>query len=69
MPYRKVVDVNKEETIDFMVKVVNESNREICVMQNMPKEQIDQIIEQSQEGLLHMISNLYVAMKDKELLV
>lgn len=69
MSNKKVVDMNKEETIDFMVEIINKSNREICAMQGMPIEQVDQMIEQSQSGLLHMIANLYNAMKDKGLLV
>jgi len=69
MPYRKVVDMNKEKTIDFMINVINNSNRELCEMQNIAKEDIDTMIEQSQQGLLHMISNLYGAMKDKGLIV
>ena len=69
MSNRKVVDMNKEQTIDFMVEIINKSNREICAIQGMPIDQIDQMIEQSQPGLLHMISNLYNAMKDEGLLV
>jgi len=69
MPYRKVVDMNKEQTIDFMVEVINKSNKDLCKLQGIDDEQIDQMIEQSQQGLLHMISNLYTAMKDKGLIV
>jgi hypothetical protein len=61
--------MNKEETIDFMINVINDSNRELCEMQNIAKEEIEAMIEQSQQGLLHMISNLYTAMKDKGLIV
>ena len=69
MSYWKVVDMNKEETIDFMVEVINNSNRELCKLQGIEDNQIEQMIEQSQQGLLHMISNLYTAMKDKGLIV
>jgi hypothetical protein len=61
--------MTKEETIDFMVEVINESNRELCKLQGIDEGQIDQMIEQSQQGLLHMISTLYIKLKEADLIV
>lgn len=63
-----VGDMNKEDIIDFMLESINKDNRDICTQNGMPEAQIDQMIEQSQPGLVHMMGNLYTRMKEAGLL-
>jgi len=60
--------MNKEELVDFMLESINEDNRQICRSNNMPEDQIDQMITQSQQSLIFMISNLVGKMKERGLL-
>ena len=60
--------MNKEELVDFMLESINEDNRQICRSNNMTEDQIDQMITQSQQSLIFMISNLVGKMKERGLL-
>jgi|DEB19_MinimDraft_3_1074340.scaffolds.fasta_scaffold112778_4 hypothetical protein len=60
--------MNKEEIVDFMLDSINRDNREICEANGMPSDQIDMQIQQSQQSLSHMMSNLYTRMKEEGLL-
>ncbi len=61
--------MTKEEIVDFIVESINSDNRELCERGNMPEEQIQQSMADSQPALQLMASNLYDRMKEKNLLV
>ena len=59
----------KTETVVFMLNSLNEDNRNICLQNGMPVEDVDRSIEQSQQSLAYMLSNMYDKMKEANLLV
>jgi hypothetical protein len=72
VPYRKGGKMNQEEkkteTVVFMLNSLNEDNRNICLQNGMSTEDIDRNIEQSQQSLAYMLSNMYDKMKEANLL-
>lgn len=59
----------KTETVVFMLNSLNEDNRNICLQNGMPAEDVERNIEQSQQSLAYMLSNMYDKMKEANLLV
>ena len=72
VPYRKGEKMNQEEkkteTVVFMLNSLNEDNRNICLQNGMPTEDIEKSIDQSQQSLAYMLSNMYDRMKEANLL-
>lgn len=57
--------MTEEEIIAFMVESINDDNRAICENNRMDPAEIEKSIEQSQQALYFMSSNLYTKMKEK----
>jgi len=72
VPYRKGGKMNQEEkkteTVVFMLNSLNEDNKSICLQNGMPIEDIEKSIDQSQQSLAYMLSNMYDRMKEANLL-
>jgi hypothetical protein len=51
-----------------MVDSLNADNRAICQNNGMDPAEIEKSIEQSQQSLVFMMGNLYVKMKEKNLI-
>jgi hypothetical protein len=60
--------MTEEEVIAFMVESINDDNRAICENNRMDPAEIEKSIEQSQQALYFMTSNLYAKMKEKGLI-
>ena len=60
--------MTKDEAVEFMLKSINDDNREICEKNSMPEEEIQKQIAQSQPTLQTIISNMYDRMKDVSLI-
>ena len=58
----------KTETVVFMLNSLNEDNRNICLQNGMAVEEVERNIEQSQQSLAYMLSNMYDKMKEANLL-
>ena len=61
--------MTKDEVIDFIIESINLDNRDLCEKANMPEEQINQSISDSQSSLQYIAFNLYARMKAKNLLI
>lgn len=64
----KEIDMTKEDTMNLMLKSINDDNRDLCEKNGMSKEDADAQISQSQPALQHIIANMYDRMKDAGLL-
>jgi malonyl CoA-acyl carrier protein transacylase len=60
--------IGKEEIITLMVDSINKDNRHMCHSAGMPEEQINKYIEQSQESLFFMMSNVFDKLKERGLI-
>jgi|694.fasta_scaffold64599_5 hypothetical protein len=60
--------MNDQEIVAFMVDSLNADNRAICQNNGMDPAEIEKSIEQSQQSLVFMMGNLYVKMKEKNLI-
>lgn len=60
--------MTEQEIVAFMVESLNSDNRAICQNNGMAPEEIEKSIEQSQQSLVFMMGNLYVKMKEKNLI-
>jgi hypothetical protein len=60
--------MTEQEIVAFMVESLNADNRAICQNNGMDPAEIEKSIEQSQQSLVFMMGNLYVKMKEKNLI-
>jgi hypothetical protein len=60
--------MTEQEIIEFMVQSINDDNRSICENNRMDPADIDKQIEQSQQALYFMTSNLYAKMKEAKII-
>jgi hypothetical protein len=58
----------KTETVAIMLNSLNEDNRNICLQNGMSEEEVDRNIEQSQQSLNFMLSNMYDKLKEENLI-
>lgn len=56
--------MNKEEIIDLMLDSINSDNKEICKQSGMSEEDTQKQIDQSQQSLVFMVSNIYQKLKE-----
>lgn len=56
--------MNKEEIIDLMLDSINSDNKEICKQSGMSEEDTQKQIDQSQQALVFMVSNIYQKLKE-----
>ena len=68
MSDRKVVKMNKEETIDFMIKSMTDDWREMFVNAKMSEEDIEKYMAQNAQSIVYVIANLYTKMKKEGLI-
>jgi hypothetical protein len=61
--------MNKEEIIDLMLESINTDNREICKQSGMSDEDAQKQIDQSQQALVFMVSNIYQKLKERGAIV
>jgi hypothetical protein len=61
--------MNKEEIIDLMLDSINSDNREICKQSGMSDEDAQKQIDQSQQALVFMVSNIYKKLKESGAIV
>lgn len=61
--------MNKEEIIDLMLDSINSDNREICKQSGMSDEDAQKQIDQSQQALVFMVSNIYQKLKERGVIV
>jgi len=59
----------KTETVVLMLNSLNEDNRNLCLQAGMDPEQIEKNIEQSQQSLAYMLSNIYDKLKEAAIIV
>ena len=60
--------MNKEEMIDFIIDSITQDYYELGSTNNMTKEQVDEIVKNSNQTIIHFGVNLYSRMKEKNLL-
>ena len=60
--------MNKEEMIDFIIDSITQDYYELGSNNNMTKEQVDEIVKNSNQTIVHFGVNLYSRMKEKNLL-
>ena len=60
--------MHKEELIDFIIESITDFYYELGEGSGMPKEQIDQIVDQSNQTIVYIASGLYSRLKDNNLL-
>ena len=60
--------MNKEEIIDFIIDSITQDYYELGSTNNMTKEQVDEIVKNSNQTIIHFGVNLYSRMKEKNLL-
>jgi hypothetical protein len=58
----------KTETVAIMLNSLNEDNRNICLQNGMSEEEVERNIEQSQQSLNFMLSNMYDKLKEENLI-
>ena len=68
MSDRKVVKMNKEETIDFMIKSMTDDWREMFVNAKINEEDIEKYMAQNAQSIVYVIANLYTKMKKEGLI-
>ena len=61
--------MNKEEIIDLMLHSINADNKEICKQSGMSDEDAQKQIDQSQQALVFMVSNIYQKLKESGAIV
>jgi len=60
--------MNKEEAVKLMVDSMNSDTRKMCEQANMTNEECERIIQQNQQSVEYMLSNVYDIMKEANLL-
>jgi hypothetical protein len=60
--------MTKDEVVKFMLDSINKDNLELCEKMNMSEEQIKKSVEDSQNSLSLIVSNLYDRMKQQSLI-
>jgi hypothetical protein len=58
----------KTETVAIMLNSLNEDNRSFCLQSGMSEEETERNIEQSQQSLNFMLSNMYDKLKEASLI-
>ena len=61
--------MTKDEVVKFMLESINEDNRQICRRGQMPEDQIEKSIKESEPALMVIVESLYNKMKEKNLLL
>ena len=61
--------MNKEEIIDFIIDSITQDYYELGSNNNMTKEQVDEIVKNSNQTIVHFGVNLYSRMKEKNLIL
>jgi hypothetical protein len=61
--------MTKDEVVKFMLESINEDNRQICRRGQMPEDQIEKSIKESEPALMVIVESLYNKLKEKNLLV
>jgi hypothetical protein len=61
--------MTKEEVMKFMLESINDDNRQICRRGQMPEDQIEKSIKESEPALMVIVESLYNKMKEKNLLL
>jgi len=61
--------MTKEEVIKFMLESINSDNRQMCRRGQMPEDQIEKSIKESEPALMVIVESLYNKLKEKNLLV
>ena len=61
--------MTKEEVMKFMLESINDDNRQMCRRGQMPEDQIEKSIKESEPALLLIVGSLYDKLKEKNLLV
>ena len=54
----------KTETVALMLNSLNEDNRNLCLQAGMDPEEVERNIQQSQQSLDFMLSNIYDKLKE-----
>jgi hypothetical protein len=60
--------MSKEDVVDLMMKSINSDTWDMCKQANMPEDQIENQIAQSQSSLAYMLSNVYDVLKESNLI-
>ena len=60
--------MNKEETIDFMIKSMTDDWREMFVNAKINEEDIEKYMAQNAQSIVYVIANLYTKMKKEGLI-
>jgi len=61
--------MTKEEVMKFMLESINDDNRQMCRRGQMPEDQIEKSIKESEPALMVIVESLYNKLKEKNLLV
>jgi hypothetical protein len=61
--------MTKDEILKMMLESINNDNRQICIRNQMPEDQIEKSIKESQAPLMLIVESLYNKLKEKNLLV
>jgi hypothetical protein len=61
--------MTRDEIIEMMLESIHHDNREICRRGQMPEDQIEKSIKESEPGLKMIVESLYNKLKEKNLLV
>lgn len=61
--------MTRDEVMKFMIESINDDNRKICRMGQMPENQIEKSIKESAPSILLIVGSLYDKLKEKNLLV
>jgi hypothetical protein len=54
----------KKETVALMLDSLNQDNRSLCLQAGMDPEEVERNIQQSQQSLDFMLSNIYDKLKE-----
>ena len=68
LPTKIWMKMNKEETIDFMIKSMTDDWREMFINAKMSEEDIEKYMTQNSQSIVYVIANLYTKMKKKGLI-
>lgn len=60
--------MTKNEALEFMLKSINDDNRELCEKGGMSEADIESQISQSQPSLQLILSNMYDRLKDASII-
>ncbi len=68
LPTKIWMKMNKEDTIDFMIKSITDDWREMFVNAKMSEEDIEKYMTQNSQSVVHIVVNLYSRMKKEGLI-